>query len=305
MSDRELEIRTLRRDRPRNDFLTWSLLALAALCAYSWLSGEFAVDDVFSARRAANAARFATEIVPHPLQGKPFDAAILRAWIGERLGAEQRHAIMETLAMSVAAIVLAGLWGAILALPAARNLMTAEPFLPSARPASAAARAAATAGVGITRAVLIFVRSVPEYVWAFLLIQIFGFTAWSAVLALAIHNTGILGKLTAETIENVDEATPRALRGLGATRAQTVAGAIFPDVLPRFLLYFFYRWETCVREATVLGMLGVLSLGSLIRDARASNFYDEMVFYVLVGAVLVLVGDVVSAVARGIVRRAS
>ena len=75
-------------------------------------------------------------------------------------------------------------------------------------------------------------------------------------------------------------------------------------VFPRFLLYFFYRWETCVREATVLGMLGVLSLGSLIRDARASNFYDEMVFYVLLGSCLVMIGDFASAVSRALLRRA-
>ena len=72
-----------------------------------------------------------------------------------------------------------------------------------------------------------------------------------------------------------------------------------------FLLYFFYRWETCLREATVLGMLGILSLGSLIRDARAANFYDDMVLYVLFGVALVLVGDGVSAAARALVRRSA
>jgi len=51
------------------------------------------------------------------------------------------------------------------------------------------------------------------------------------------------------------------------SRRVTRVAAIMPDVLPRFLLYFFYRWETCVREATVPGMLGVLSLGTLVRDA--------------------------------------
>ena len=81
-------------------------------------------------------------------------------------------------------------------------------------------------------------------------------------------------------------------------------GAIVPAGLPRFLLYFFYRWETCVREATVLGMLGMASLGYLILDARAGNRYDEMLFYVLLGVGLVLAGDLVSAAVRRVVRRA-
>ena len=98
-------------------------------------------------------------------------------------------------------------------------------------------------------------------------------------------------------------AAARALAAAGASRSQTAA-AVFPSLLPRLLLYFFYRWETCVREATVLGMLGVLSLGSLIRDARAGNLYDELFFYVLLGALMVLAGDLLSALARGLVRRA-
>ena len=72
--------------------------------------------------------------------------------------------------------------------------------------------------VGLTRALLIFVRAVPEYVWAFLLVKMFGFGAWPAVLALALHNSGILRKLMAETVENVEAGPAKALRGLGATR---------------------------------------------------------------------------------------
>ena len=64
---------------------------------------------------------------------------------------------------------------------------------------------------------------------------------------------------------------------------------VYPGALGRFLLYFFYRWETCVREATVLGMLGIVSLGRLITDSRVRMREDEMLFYVLLGASLVLI----------------
>ena len=60
--------------------------------------------------------------------------------------------------------------------------------------------------------------------------------------------------------------------------------------------------ETCVREATVLGMLGVVSLGYWIQDARAKQYYDEMILLVAVGAAIVLVADLASALARRYVR---
>ena len=60
-----------------------------------------------------------------------------------------------------------------------------------------------------------------------------------------------------------------------------------------------------MREATVLGMLGVVSLGYWIQDARAKHFYDEMLFFVALGAIIVLLGDLLSAAARRFLRRAT
>src|SRR5262249_12614862 len=139
-------------------------------------------------------------------------------------------------------------------------------------------------------------------IWAFLLLILLGPTAWPAVLALAIHNAGIIGKLTGECVENLDPQPLAALRGLGATRSQIALSAIFPMVFTRFLLFFFYRWETCVRDATILGLLGIVSLGYWIQDARARNHYDEMLFLVLLGAGLVLLVDLASVLARELVR---
>ena len=123
--------------------------------------------------------------------------------------------------------------------------------------------------------------------------------------ALALHNVGILGRLGAETIENLPPRVPETLRSLGAGRFQIAVTALMPAAMPRYLLYFFYRWETCVREATVLGLLGIVSLGYWIDDARARQRLDEMLLLVVLGAALVILGDLVSAVARSVVRRAS
>ena len=90
----------------------------------------------------------------------------------------------------------------------------------------------------------------------------------------------------------------------GAPRRSLAVLVAMPLALPRFLLYFFYRFETCVREATVLGMLGIASLGHEVVEARARHYYDELLLLVGFGVVIVLLGDLASYVARAQVRRA-
>ena len=77
---------------------------------------------------------------------------------------------------------------------------------------------------------------------------------------------------------------------------------MMPAGFNRLVLFLFYRWESCIREATVLGMLGVASLGFLISDAKVSFFYDEMILWVGLGAALVFVGDLTSDFVRGKLR---
>lgn len=304
-TDQELEIRQLYRQRPRSGFLRWSAIASLLLVALAWSKKELWSDDFFSERRSANFERFVGELRPYPLQGKDFDLRVASAWAGDILVEKGWTAAGITLAISVAAIVLASLGSLFLTFFATRTLATATPYLPAIGPGSRWRRWTWTLAVTSSRGLLILMRSIPEYVLAFLLLAILGPNPWPIVLALALHNLGILGKLQAEVLEDLDSRPLAALRGLGASRLQIAAAGLFPLALPRFLLYFFYRWETCVREATVLGMLGIVSLGYWIVDARARNHYDEMFFFVLMGAAIVLMGDLISAVARAVVRRAA
>lgn len=265
---------------------------IVALVLWAWWYGDFNPFESTSSRRLANLSRFVDDVWPPAVRT---DVLVRRGW----------EASKQTLALSIAAIVLAGGAALLLSLPAARNVASPEPFSQTGTAARPAATIAWKALVVLARLVLMFFRAIPEYVWAFLLLATLGQQAWPAVLALAIHNAGILGRLGAEVVENVEPAVPRALRDLGGSRLQVASVGVLPLVLPRFLLYFFYRWETCVREATVLGLLGFTSLGYWIADARARDRYDEMMLYILLGAALVLLGDLVSAVTRGFVRRAS
>lgn len=298
----------LRRGRPKNRFVRFSLGGLFVLVLSSWIlgsvTGAWSLADFFSERRLANLERFVLEEAIPPL-GADADFSDYLGWARDLWNTRGFEASVATLAIAVAAIVMAGLWALVLILPAARNIAHPEPFVHDGTPPQQSRVLLWKGIVAGTRFLLIFLRAIPEYIWAFILITLFGVHAWPAVLALAIHNSGILGKLGAEVVENTATASPRALRALGASRVQVSSFAVFPIVLPRFLLYFFYRWETCVREATVLGMLGFSSLGYWILEARARDRYDEMLFLMLLGALLVIVGDGVSAIARTIVRRAS
>ncbi len=83
------------------------------------------------------------------------------------------------------------------------------------------------------------------------------------------------------------------------------AWVFMKELLPRLLLYFFYRWETCVRESTVLGLLGIVSLGYWIDDARTRGQMDVLLYFVFLGVLIVMVGDGVSSLARGLVRKAN
>lgn len=302
---RQAEIRRLYGLRPTRPWLRISLLLGAVAVVLAWSRPALWPGHFFDGRRLANLQRFLGELRPYPLQGRDVDLAVAWSWAADLLSTRGWQAATTTLALSVVAIVVAWVGSLPFTFLASRSLATPQPFANDPRPASTTRRWLWRLGVGLSRGVLILLRSLPEYLWAFLLLAILGPSPWGIILALAIHNLGSLGRLNAEVVENLEARVPAALRTLGASRAQITVAGIVPLALPRWLLYVFYRWETCVREATVLGMLGIVSLGYWIVDARARNHYDEMFFYVLLGAALVLLGDLASAVARAFVRRAS
>lgn len=286
-------------------FLRVSGAAFVLLAAYAWTTVGFDAADLASEQRLQNVQRFARELRPYPLQGTEWDSRVAGRWAVDLLVTRAAPAAMTTLAIAIAAILLAAFAGALLALPAARTFASAEAYAPHARAPSWTHRLAWRVWVWTSRALLIFLRAVPEYVWAFIALAIVGPNVWAAVFALALHNAGILGKLGAEVIENLEPSSMRSLRSLGATRRQIAFTAIRPAVVPRFLLLVFYRWEACVREATVLGMLGIVSLGFYIQDARARQYYDVMFALILSGSFLIVAGDIISAYARAAVRRSA
>ena len=301
MSERQEEIARLWTNRPRNRRVEFSWWLLAGLLLLSLLMGNFSVTELLSSQRLANAKRFLGELLPFPLQKAGFSFSGYSAWFAEFMDEKGFDALVITLAISVCAIVFAGFFGFLASLLAARTIVLDE-CLSNAEQSCIRCRLRLI-GLWVVRIVLLFFRSVPEYIWAFVLLMVLGVSAWPAILALALHNIGILGKLNSEFIDDLPQAPLMAMRHAGADRGQIGLLGAVPMVFNRFLLFFFVRWETCVRESTVLGLLGIISLGYWIEDARSRNHYDIMFHLVLLGALLVMLGDLVSTLLRAVIRR--
>ena len=167
------------------------------------------------------------------------------------------HAAWETFAMSALGTLLAALGGLALAVPA-----SAPRALDGDRGAAAHwPRRVLRRGV---RWLLNGLRAVPELVWAALLLIAAGLGPLAGTLALAVHTTGVLGRLFAEAIENADPGPAFALRLRGIGPARTFFYATLPQVLPQVMSYSLYRWENNIRAAAVLGVVGAGGLGQAL-----------------------------------------
>ena len=293
---RSERVDALWRSRSRSRFLTVSLLLLAGAGVLSVVLVGVDLADALSERRLANLERFlVSEARPEVLR-RGGGLAELGSWVLEVLRGGGAEATLRTLAIGLAATGLAALAGGLLALTGARDLAARDPFAERLEPSWR------TPLARCVRVASVVLRALPEYILAFLLLGIFGSTAWPAVLALAIHNAGILGRLGAEVVEDLERRPLRALVEGGASASRLALAGVVPLAAGRYLLFVLYRLETCLREATVLGLLGIASLGAAVEEARARQRYDELLLLVLCAAVLVAGVEVVSRRARRALR---
>lgn len=187
-------------------------------------------------------------------------------------------AMLQTLAVSATGTAVAAIGAAVCALPAA-------------------GRWGWPLGLAV-RFVLNVQRSVPELVWAALMVLAAGLGPFAGALALALHTTGVLGRLFAETLQNAPAAPETALREAGVSRAAAFAYGMLPLVASQWLAYTLYRWEMNIRMAAVLGFVGAGGLGQMLYF-HLSLFQQAQASTVLVGMfILVAVVDAASAAVR-------
>ena len=127
---------------------------------------------------------------------------------------------------------------------------------------------------------LVIARSTPEYILAYILLQLWGPSMLPAVVALSLHNGGIIGHLIGRQSSGL-QLRPDASRGVTRYGYELV-----PRLYPSFLAFLFYRWEIIMRETAILGILGIYTLGFYVDSAIQNIQFDKAMILILITALL-------------------
>lgn len=257
--------------------LLFTLLALALL----WPGIRFSELDLrvlVASDSQSEMGRFVSAFWP-PAHGDEFIQLLLQA-------------TLQTLAIATAGMALALLLAVPAGLLASRALSL-----------SAASRAGHPSYWGQLlrwpiRGLLIFLRSVPEIVWALLFVRAVGLGPTAGVLAIAITYSGMLGKVYAEIFESIDQRPVHALLQSGSGRLAAFCYGILPNVAAELLSYTVYRWECAIRASVVMGFVGAGGLGQQMDLSLRMFAGGEVASLLLTFLVLVLLADQLSRLLR-------
>jgi len=230
----------------------WAAVALVGatfLGSLAWLG----IDPARIARGVSQIGEFAARAFPPDL-----DTLM-------RLG----PAVVDTLQIGILGTAFGILMSLALAALAARNLTPHR-----------ALSVALKAGFGLTRAI-------PALVWALLFIVAVGLGPLPGILALAVNSVGMLGKIFAETFEEVDRGVIEALRSTGARPGQVFREGIGPETLPTLISWSIFRLDINIRYASILGIVGAGGIGwELSRAARMGDFPAAMTVTLVIFALV-------------------
>lgn len=137
-------------------------------------------------------------------------------------------------------------------------------------------------------------RSINDMVFAMLFVVAVGLGPFAGTLALFLGTTGVLAKLFAEAVESIDPGPVEGVRATGASALQEVIFGVIPQVLPLWISYILYRFESNVRSATVVGMVGAGGIGVLLWEAIRGFQFGQSAAILLIIIVAVSLIDMIS-----------
>ncbi|WP_323132113.1 PhnE/PtxC family ABC transporter permease [Kineococcus indalonis] len=265
----------VRGDRLRRDgALTAAAAAVLALVAWSWWYLALSPAALTSERARRQAAYVLDHAWPPQVSGP-----LLRS-----LGS----AALATVQMSVIAIAFATVGAVLLSGPAAHPARGCGPV---------------RWGTGVAvRCALLLLRAVPPPVWALALLFVLRPGILPGALALGVYTLGVLGRLSAEALEELDERPTRALTVLGASASGTWLYAVAPRAVGPVLAYALYRWEVAIRDTVLVGLLSAGGLGALLATSLQTFDWSAVTTTLVVLVLLTLAVDLVSDRARQVVR---
>lgn len=144
------------------------------------------------------------------------------------------------------------------------------------------------------RRLMDILRSINEMVFAMLFVVAVGLGPFAGVLALFISTTGVLAKLFAEAVESIDQGPVEGIRTTGASALQEIIFGVIPQVLPLWISYVLYRFESNVRSATVVGMVGAGGIGVLLWESIRGFQFTQGAAILVIIIVVVSVIDIIS-----------
>jgi len=260
--DRTRALRLLRRPEPGAAAATVVLAGL--LLAGCWSIAALGIDVPAIIASLGNAASFARRMVP--LDFPP--------------AAELLGMLRETLAIVLLSTVLA---------------------IALSIPLSLAAARATTSGRlsrGLARTLIVLARAIPDLVLAIVFLRLFGLGPLAGILAMGLHSVGMIGKLYADAIEELDDSPREAMEALGAGRRQQIWGAIPRALLPQVIATGLHRFDINLRTSVLLGYVGVGGIGLGIADALRVLDYQRGMALALVVLGLCIVVELASGAAR-------
>lgn len=142
-------------------------------------------------------------------------------------------------------------------------------------------------------------RTVPELIWAMLLVTAVGLGPFPGVIALTLHTIGGLGKFYYEAIEASDPGVMEAMEATGASRFKVIWYGVMPNILPVMMSSTLFYWEYNNRASTVLGLVGAGGIGLALTHALQDFRYPEVVTCLILIVLILVVIDRISAYLRG------
>jgi len=235
--------------------LGWGVVI--ALLAWSWEGAEMRPSALWT--DAGNMAQFASEFFPPNF--KDLDLYI--------------HEMIITLQIALWGTVLAIVVSVPLGILSSENMVPWWVYQPVRRLMDAA-------------------RAINEMVFAMLFVVAVGLGPFAGVMALFVHTTGVLAKLFSEAVEAIEPSPVEGIRSTGASPLQEIIYGVIPQVLPLWISYSLYRFESNVRSASVVGMVGAGGIGVILWESIRGFQFPETAAVMIVIIVTVTLLDLLS-----------
>ncbi len=252
--------------RPRpgvNRIAAWSALVVL-LTAAIWSVAALEINVASMVRSLDNAANFFSRMFP--LDFPPLGELLVMTG--------------QTLAIVIVATVLAVVLSLPVSIFAAANT-TSGPVMR-----------------GVARTIIVVCRAVPDLIFAIVLFRIFGLGAFPGILALGLHSIGMIGKLYADAIEQMDGGPAEAVRSAGGTRVQWITSTVIPQVMPQLIATALHRFDINLRTSVLLGYVGLGGLGLELANALRTMQYQRGIALALIILLLCIAVEMLSGVIR-------